>query len=254
MAPSPNVPTGARQPFKRALTLLAKQKTGSFAKTEQLFLDAMWRFDVHVANGIANQGDIQNGKGDFFNDFLSALLKECSGKDVHTRPNVAGLSFPKHKLDIAYPATGQVELTVETKMTGVPKHPRNTRQRHSEGRPGSADLKKRIKEAAFKNIDIKGEIARHAAIGGGATSDLATWLRQTPPKCYLFFACRVCDDGDLARTQNLAQTATVWFDGVGLYCYGKNKAGSAYEARKVHPTLALDRVLSHVCTALRLFK
>jgi hypothetical protein len=181
-------------------------------------------------------------------------LNVCSGKVVHTRPNVAGLSFPSHKLDIAYPPTGQVELTVETKATGVPKHPRNPQQRHPEGRAGSADLEKRIKEAAFKNIDIKGEIARHAAQGGGATSDLGTWLRQTPPKCYLFFAVRVRDDADLRRTQGLAQTATVWFDGVGLYCYGKNTAGTAYEARNVHATLQLDRVLSQVCTSLRLLK
>lgn len=251
---SPSTPTGARVPFTNALALLAAKQTGSFAKSEQLFLDAMWEFDQHVANGVASQGDIQNGKGDFLNDFLSELLKVCSGKDVHTRPNVAGLSFRNHKLDIAYPATGQIELTVETKATGVPKHPRNQQQKHPEGRAGSADLEKRIKEAAFKNIDIKGEIARQQASGGGATSNLATWLRQTPPTCYLFFACRVRDEKDLRRTQDLAQTATVWFDGVGLYCYGKDKKGTAYEAKPVHTTLELDRVLSQVCTALRLLK
>lgn len=144
-----------------------------------------------------------------------------------------------------------MKLTVETKATGVPKHPRNPRQPHPEGRAGSADLEKRIKEAAFKNIDIKGEVARRAARGGGATSDLATWLRQTPPACYLFFACRVRDDQDLRRAQDLAQTATVWFDGVGLYCYGKSPTGDSYAARGVHPTPELDRVLSQVCTALR---
>lgn len=241
-------------PFANALALLIAQQTGSFTKSEKLFLDAMWQFDAHVANGLANQGDIQNGKGDFLNDFLSELLKVCSSKDVHTRPNVAGLSFRNHKLDIAYPATGQVELTVETKATGVPKHPRNPQQRHPEGRAGSADLEKRIKEAAFKNIDIKGEIARQQARGGGATSNLAAWLRLTPPTCYLFFACRVRDDADLQRTQDLAQTATVWFEAVGLYCYGKNKKGTTYEPKRVHPTLELDRVLSQVCTALRLLK
>jgi hypothetical protein len=249
---SPTTPTGARQPLTEALGLLAALRTGSFAQTERIFLDAMWSFDGYVASGIANQGDIQNGKGDFFNDFLSGLLRVCSGKDTHTRPDIAGLSFANHKLDIAYPPSGTVELTVETKVTGVPKHPRNKEQKHPEGRPGSADLEKRIKEAAFKNIDIKGEIARHAAAGGGATSDLATWLRRTPPKCYLFFACRVVDDNDLKRTQSLAQTATVWFDGVGLCCYGKNRGGTAYEPKGVHPTLQLDRVLSQVCTVLRL--
>lgn len=254
MSPPPTPPTGARAPLANALALVTARRTGSFSESEQLFLDAMWAFDLHVASGVADQGDIQNGKGDFFNDFLSALLRECSAKDVHTRPNVAGLSFRNHKLDIAYPSVGPVELAVETKATGVPKHPRNPRQRHAEGRAGSADLEKRIKEAAFKNIDIKGEAARRVGRGGGATSDLGTWLRQSPPACFLFLACRVRDEGDLRRTQDLAQTATVWFDGVGVCCYGKNAAGAGYEAKRVHPTLELDRVLSHVCTALRVLR
>jgi hypothetical protein len=176
-------PSGARLPLTNALAVLTALRTGSFARTEHLFLEAMWEFDEHVASGVANQGDIQNGKGDFFNDFLSCLLQQCSGKQVHTRPNVPGLSFRKHKLDIAYPPEGQVLLTVETKATGVPRHPRNPRQPHPEGRAGSADLEKRIKEAAFKNIDIKAETARHAARGGGPTSDLTAWLEQTPPAC-----------------------------------------------------------------------
>ncbi|MBI2805881.1 MAG: hypothetical protein HYX68_12950 [Planctomycetes bacterium] len=244
--------TGARLPLTEALALLAAENTGSFARAEPLFLKAMWDFDAHVVSGIADQGDRQNGKGDFFNDFLSALLRRCSGKEVDTRPNVAGLSFRNHKLDIAYPLAGQVALTVETKATGTPKHARNTLQRNPAGRPGSADLEKRIKEAAFKNIDIKGEIARVEARGGGATNDLTNWLRSTPPRCYLFFVCRVVDDNDLRRTQDLAQTARVWFDGCGLYCYGPNANGTAYSPRAVHPTLDLDRVLSEVCTALRL--
>ncbi len=242
----------ARAPFSEALALLVAQETGSFSQSQHMFLNAMWDFDAHVSSGVADQGDIQNGKGDFFNDFLLTLLHQCSGKEVASRPNVAGLSFANHKLDIAYPLTGPVELTVETKATGTPKHPRNTRQKNPTGRPGSADLEKRIKEAAFKNIDIKGEVARQQAQGGGATSDLAHWLRLTLPKCYLFLACRVVDDNDLRRTENLARTASVWFNGCGLYCYGPNARGNAYEPRKVHPTLELDRVLSEVCTALRL--
>jgi hypothetical protein len=248
----PTIPTGARVPLADALAQLVAAQTGSFATAEPLFLSAMWQFDDFVSQGVANQGDIQNGKGDFFNDFLSELLQRCSGKDVSTRPNVAGLSFPNHKLDIAYPLTGMVAVTVETKATGSPRHPRNPAQRHPEGRPGAADLEKRIKEAAFKNIDIKGEIARVQGQGGGATSDLATWLRATPPKCYLFFAVRVVDDRDLRRTQDLALTARVWFDGCGLYCYGRDRAGTAYEKKPVHASIELDRVLAEVCTVLRL--
>ncbi len=243
--------TGARKPLEEALAALATMTTGSFAQSEHLFLEAMWKFDLSIISGLADQGDIQNGKGDFFNDYLGELLRVCSGKQVHTRPDVPGLIFKRHKLDIAYPATGQVELMVETKATGIPKHPRSTRQPHPEGRGASADLDKRIKEAAFKDIDIKGEIARHTALGGGATSNLTTWLRQTPPQSYLYFACRVRDDSDHKRTEAFAQTAATWFEGVGLYCYGKNKAGTGYEKREVHAGVDLDRQMSILCTALR---
>lgn len=244
--------TGARISLEDALAALLLMETGSFAQVEHLLRDAMWDFDLAVAGGIADQGDIQNGKGDFFNDFLGELLRFCSGKEVHTRPNVPGLIFRKHKLDIAYPRTGQVELMVETKMTGIPKHPRSEKQKHPEGRAASADLDKRIKESAFKNIDIKGEHARHAAVGGGAPGgSLTEWLRQTRPASYLFFACRVRDDSDLRRTQEFAQLASSWFDGVGLYCYGRNPQGTGYEAKTVTTNIELDRVLSQVCTALR---
>jgi hypothetical protein len=47
-----------------------------------------------VTDGTATQGDIQNGKGDFFNDVLQILLEQCSGKALYKRPKVPGLSFP----------------------------------------------------------------------------------------------------------------------------------------------------------------
>src|SRR3954452_5353861 len=103
----------------------------------------MYAFDKLVVKGTADQGDIQNGKGDYFNDVLALLLERCSGKTLHSRPDVAGLSFRRHMLDVAYPATGTVAFTIETKATGIPKHPRNPKQRHPEGRAGSADLEKR---------------------------------------------------------------------------------------------------------------
>jgi hypothetical protein len=243
--------TGARKPLEQALAAVASMNVGSFSQSEHLFLEAMWQFDQLIIEGIADQGDIQNGKGDFFNDYLGQLLRVCSEKQVHTRPDVPGLIFRKHKLDVAYPKTGQVELMVETKATGIPKHPRSPRQKHPEGRGGAADLDKRIKEAAFKDIDIKGEIARLTGKGGGATSNLTTWLRQTPPQSYLYFACRVRDSADHKRAEAFAQTSSAWFEGVGLFCYGKNKAGTGYAKREVHPTVDLDKQLSILCTALR---
>ena len=117
-----------REPLRKAYADMAAQSASSFRAVEQRYLRAMYEFDQLVIRGIADQGDIQNGKGDFLNDVLALLLENCSGKHLHTRPDVPGLSFRRNKLDIAYPSEGPVLLTIETKATGIPKHARNPRQ------------------------------------------------------------------------------------------------------------------------------
>ena len=244
-----------RAPLVASYRQIEQAGSSTWRQAEPSFLHAMEQFDALVVSGVADQGDIQNGKGDYFNDVLACLLESCSGKQVHARPDVPGLSFRNHKLDIAYPATGTVALAIETKMTGIPKHGRNPRQPHPEGRAGSADLEKRIKEASFKNIDIKAEVARLQGKGGGATSNLGQWMRTAPPRCYMFIATRVRDDADLQATVKFGHIAATWFDECGLYCYGWNKKRTAYECKPVGATsLELDRVLSNVCTALRVMK
>jgi hypothetical protein len=220
---------------------------------EPVYLDAMKAFDDLVVQGRTPAGDLRNGKGDAFNDFLVTLLQNCSGKVLHTRPDVPGLSFKRHKLDIAYPdAPAAVELVVETKASGTPIHPGNsTSQRHVEGRAGSADTEKRVKEASFKNIDIKAEAARVAGRGGGPTSDLGSWMRSARPRCYMLMAVRVRDAGDLAKTIEFGHVAAQWFDRCGIYCYGWDRAHKAYEAKPVPVVLELDRVLAEICSALR---
>lgn len=244
----------ARRPLILALQEARDREARTFRDVESLFLAAMQEFDRLVAEGVADQGDIQNGKGDFFNDLLALLLQNCSGKTLHTRPNIPGLSFRNHKLDVAYPAAGPVEFTIETKATGVPKHPRSPKQKHVEGRAGSADLEKRIKEAAFKVIDLKAEAAREEGLGQGPTSDIHSFLRKGRPRCYLFLSARVRDQADLTVTTAFGHIGGVWFDACGLYCYGWDSEKVAYEAKPVPVTLELDRVLATVCTSLRSFE
>lgn len=205
-------------PLQAALVEMCEMEARTFLQVEKVYLKAMREFDELVADGIADAGDMRNGKGDFFNDLLALLLTNGSEKELHSRPGVPGLSFKKHKLDVAYPARGAVELVIETKVSGLPKHPGNEKQKNPEGRPGSADLEKRIKEAGFKNIDIKAGQARLAGEGGGPTSDLGTWIRRAAPLCFLFLAVRTIDEVDLKRTVGYGHVASAWFDGCGVYC------------------------------------
>lgn len=226
-------------------------KPSRWPQVEERFLSAMWQFDQAFAVGLADQGDNQNGKGDFFTDLIALLLENCSEKELHGRGAVPGLIFPKHNLDTSYPSTGTVEILIETKAAGAPKSVRNPLQKNPKGRPGSSDLDKRVKEAGLKTIDLKAEWARHAGQGGGPTSDLVTWLRQSKPLSFLFLAIRVVDKQDLERTLFFANAANQMMDAVGLVAYEPNPFGTGYQACKVNPHLELDRVLSRVCTALR---
>lgn len=226
-------------------------KPSRWTQVEEPFLAAMWSFDQAFAIGDANQGDNQNGKGDFFTDLIALLLENCSGKELYGRGAVPGLIFPVHNLDTSYPREGTVEVLIETKAAGAPKSVRNPQQKNPRGRPGSADLDKRVKEAGLKTIDLKAEWARNAGRGGGPTSDLLTWLRQSKPLSFLFLAIRVVDAGDLERTIFFANAANQMMDAVGLVAYEPNVIGNGYQTCKIPPHLELDRVLSRVCTALR---
>lgn len=248
-------PRVAESPGCRPLFTMYKWAVGTkpsrWTKVEEQFLSAMWNFDQGFAVGLADQGDNQNGKGDFFNDLMALLLENCSGKELHGRGAVPGLIFPNHNLDTSYPRTGTVEILIETKIAGAPKSVRNPQQKNLKGRPGSSDLDKRVKEAGLKTIDLKAEWARTEGQGKGPTSDLITWLHESKPRAFMFLAIRVVDDKDFERTIFFANAANQMMDGVGLVAYEPNLSGDGYQACKVPPHLQLDRVLSRICTALR---
>jgi hypothetical protein len=229
----------------------SSNKPTRWPQIEQSFLQAMWSFDQNFATGKADQGDNQNGKGDFFTDLISLLLENCSGKPLHGRGVVPGLIFPTHALDASYPESGTVEILIETKAAGAPKGVRNPLQRNPLGRPGAADLDKRVKEAGLKTIDLKAEWARTAGQGGGPAGDLITWLRRSKPLSFFFMAVRVIDYNDLQRTIYFANAASQMMDGVGLVAFTPDLPANQYVAQTVPPHLELDRVLARVCTALR---
>lgn len=227
------------------------EEARTWPEVEDRFLQAMWEFDRKFQTGEADQGDNQNGKGDFFTDLIALLLENSSGRPLTGRGSVPGLFFPRHMLDASYPETGQVEVLIETKAAGAPRNPRNPSQKRSLGRPGSQDLKKRITEAGLKTIDLKAEYARHVGEGRGPAGDLVSWLRRSKPSCFLFMAVRVVDPADLNKTIEFAHTANQMMDGVGLVAYQPASLEQRYELASVPAQVELDRTLTRVATALR---
>lgn len=227
---------------------------------EDEFVRAMEGFDANVASGLADIGDLQNGKGDFFNDLLALLLENCAEVTLYSRGGVPGFVFANHNLDLTYPNTGVVRFTLEAKAVGTPRHPLSPKQKPI-GRPGSADLAKRVKEVAFKSIDLKAEYGRIMAMQGHSPAtapggNLTTWLRSVPPSGYLFIAARVVGKTDFEAVVSFAHTAAQVQDGVGIFCFTPDSVDQPTTYRKVPVPvdLSIDRVLYRACQDLGALK
>lgn len=242
-------------PLKDAYARAVEAGPKTWEQVESYFLRAMEDFDANIAAGLADMGDLQNGKGDFFNDLLALLLENCAGVTLFSRGGVPGLTFPKHNLDVTFPNTGVVEFLLEAKAVGTPKHPGSPKER-SIGRAGSADLDKRVKEIGFKTIDLKAEYARIMAARGESPTvmagDLTTWLHSVKPRSYVFIAARVISQKDHARVLRFANVAALVSDAVGVYCFTPVSPSqpTSYVRQDVPPHIELARVLFRACRDL----
>ena len=226
-------------------------KSSCWPEVEDRFLSAMWRFDRPLTGGAGDKSDKQGGKEGFFADLTALLLENCSGKKLRGRKTANGLILPKHSLENSYSRKGTVEILIQTKIAGSPKPGRSTQRRTPTGRADGVDLDEWVKEAAFKAIDLKAKWAQSTVPDGGNPSDLLAWLHRSKPCVFLFLATRLVDRIDFDRALLSAESASRSVDGVGLVAYESNPSGDGYRACKVPPHLELDRVLSRVCTALR---
>jgi hypothetical protein len=254
----------ACEPFRDHLAAAKQQVPAptAWSAVEPGFILALEVFDDIVSAGNAGEGARQNGKGDYFNDLVALILENCSGVTLNKRSGVPGLVFLKHTLDVTYPATGSIiEVMVEAKMMGTPKHPGNP-EAGPEGRPGSADMLKRCKESGFKTIDLKAGYGYKLSQAGAGTQapiqgDLTSWLRTVKPSSYMVFGVRVVSKSDLAAVVSTAMSMTQVVDGVGVAAYrpkgykNSNTYPAAYEPVAVPNNIALGTVLHRLCLDLQ---
>ncbi len=66
-------------PLKAAYERAVRFGPNTWSQVEGDFLRAMEGFDANVMSGVADMGDLQNGKGDFLNDLIALLLENCAG-------------------------------------------------------------------------------------------------------------------------------------------------------------------------------
>lgn len=244
------------EPLRIAYDAAVAKKPKAWGDVQNIFLRGMEGLDANIAGGTANMGDLQNGKGDFFNDVVALLLENCAGVQLWSRGSVPGLIFPKHKLDVTYPNSDPIEFILEAKAVGTPKHPGSPKQKRI-GRPGSADLAKRVKEVGFKTIDLKAEYARNLTSSGASpdavSGDFVTWLHSVKPRSYLFVAARVTSDKDCEQVFRYARRAKSVSDAVGVFCFRpvSEDRPTTYRAEPVDDDIELSRVLFGACRELR---
>jgi hypothetical protein len=254
--------TVARKPACAPLLAMYREaertRPQSWPQVEEAFLRAMEEFDANVVSGLADQGDRQNGKGDFFNDLVALLLENRAEVELYSRRGLTGFVFPQHNLDVTYPntTTGIAKFALEVKAVGTPRHPKSPKQSPI-GRPGAADLPKRIKEASFKVIDLKAEYGRaYAAQGQVAAApagDLTSWLHSVPPTSYLFISARVVSHLDYQATVDLARAAGQVMDAVGLFCFEPvtPEHPTRYRPCAVPREIGMDQILHRASQRLR---
>ncbi len=263
-------------PLREMYDRTAADSATSWDQIEDEFLAAISAFDRGLPQAFTGDGAIkdlqskqlsgalQNGKGDWFNNLLALLLERCAGiETLYVRRQVPGLIIAEHNLDGVYPGdeSRAIDFLLEAKMMGTPKHANSPGQK-AFGRAGSADTNKRVKELAFKSIDLKGEASRrlsHKGIsptGGAGGGDLSTWLHASRPRIYFFMAVRVVSETDFAAVVRWAETAAQVVDAVGLYCYESGPGSyTDYRPKKgIQPAYQLDRVLYRACTDLKSLK
>lgn len=217
----------------------------------------MEAFDAEVIAGRASEGERQNGKGDYFNELIAFVLENASGVSLNRRRGVNGLVFADYNLDVTYPTSGIAEILIEAKMMGTPKHGGQKDDSNPAGRPASADLQKRLREAGFKTIDLKAGYGFHQHdrdAQGGPKGDLSSWLRQAKPLSYVLIAARVTDEKDLQRVIADTTSSTQIFDGLGLFCFkasDPNSASPHYSPCKVRPEIDLGHVVHRIASLMQ---
>ncbi len=250
------------RPLKEAYERLEVARPTAWAHVESEVMGALAEFDALRAAGQASDGAQRNGRGGFFNDVLALVLENCAGLDtLYKRTLVHGRVFKTHELDVTYPATGPARFTLEAKVLGTPLHPGNEKsQSNALGRSGSADLDKRLKEAAFKAIDLKAEYDLLVAGEGGVSrtgpghGSMTSWLRQQLPSAYVFLAARCVDETDRQRLMMSATAINQIFDHVGVFCFGPidTQHPTAYKVIPVQPNAyEIGHVLQEACRDLR---
>lgn len=210
-----------------------------FKAIELEFLDLLWTMDTYRREQVVPRGmvsakmlneppdkqleGIYRGKGNYLSTVVALIVGEMTTSPLASRRDVEGFSQP-HQIDIAWPAYDMDPIIgplicCEAKLTGAPPFPGN------KGRKAMADWSNRRKELKFQATDLK--LARQKSNTSIHNWDL--WRRSAPPSVYSLWAARLApQDSVLKMIEEARVLSDTYSNGVGIYAFQENDAGTAY--------------------------
>jgi hypothetical protein len=236
-----------------------------FATIEADFLALMWCIDRYrVAEVIparmakpgarATRGTLEGiyrRKGEYLSSVIALIVGNMTTSQLAPRSKVMGFS-QQHQIDIAWPARDEVPLRdvlicCEAKLTGAPGYGDNP------GRGAKDDWTNRRKELKFQATDLK--LYRNS--NETAIHHWDEWRRSAPPAVYAIWAARLRPKDSVQFMINEARTLTdTYSDGVGIYAFQENSAGTGYEPTPVPKDVAsrvtsIDNVLGAIAARIK---
>lgn len=241
-----------------------EQNVQTFGQVQDDFLALMWALDsfrsaevvpptpagTRARDGETGEG-LYRSKGNFFSEVVTLILDNKTSSKLAPRSRVWGFS-QVHQIDIAWPDRSGKPLEdplvcCEAKLSGAPAYGRYPE------RSGRADFSNRRKELKFQATDLK--LYRQQA----ATSILHwdTWRRVAPPRVFVVWAARLVSRAEYPRMVEDAQSLRdTYLDGVGIFGYVVNEAGTGYDQVMPRPSVAarvasLDNVLDMMAAEIQ---
>jgi hypothetical protein len=240
--------------FRALLDRVDAERIETFSAIERDFLEAMGAFDRRIASGEFTSGQNQN-KGLFFTELMARLVERCAGfGGVEKRGKRPGMLLEQVDVDLCYPADGRTRPTLiaEVKMAGTPKHPRSP-EAGPMGRPASADVDKRIREAALNVIDLK---LADAEARTTPIEDVSSWIQSTNPRFFALFGLRVIDQNDLNKVvRRFQHLGSSYANGVGLALFepvdrSTPEGRVTYRAIRSPAGMSIDDAMMLICRAV----
>lgn len=154
-------------------------------------------------------------KGNRFRDTIRMLILARSGMLMPER-KVSGRT-DAHKVDLAWPKGGPVQVALEAKMIGSPAHIRG--EKSYKERPISIDLDKRMKEVKYTAIDLKRWSVPEEILGW------TRWRDSTPPRFGVALCMRLGAKERIPRLTKKLDGISEYADAIGVAIYTERSRG-----------------------------